>query len=450
MNTEPRKEMYAAEKGLRKVLTKLPVHLVRLVYNNWPWKLLAVFLAVCLWAGLISQDATLTRERVFTDVSVNATGQDNLRRNSGLIVVSGLEPENLKVRMRVNVPQREYTSVAASNYNPRLDLSRITEPGEQTLRISTTSSTAYGIVQDVTPSTFDVMVDEYVTNYRVPVVVNVMGEYPTGYYGGAISLDPSVVALSGPRSIVDEIESIHVDFDVSRLEARAGTVRRALRMRFVDGDGSDVESDLLEVTSADVVLRTIIVEQTLYPTRLIPISGSALTTGQPADGYQVTKVMVSPSVLRAAGEKDALHAVDQLFIENAVDVTGKTESFTASVRARKPAELAYLSADAITVSVTIEPVVISRTFEEVRLSARGTGDGYRVSFSEKSVCAAVSGPQLAVQDLRSAKVTAYVDVTDLEAGEYELPVEFQVEDAAEDAFDFHGTPATVMATIAEK
>ena len=62
----------------------------------------------------------------------------------------------------------------------------------------------------------------------------------------------------------------------------------------------------------------------------------------------------------------------------------------------------------------------------------------------------MSGPQLAVQDLRSAKVTAYVDVTDLEAGEYELPVEFQVEDAAEDAFDFHGTPATVMATIAEK
>ena len=60
------------------------------VINNWPWKLLALFLAVCLWAGLITQDPTLTRERVFTDASVGITGADTLRRN-GLIVVSGLE-----------------------------------------------------------------------------------------------------------------------------------------------------------------------------------------------------------------------------------------------------------------------------------------------------------------------------------------------------------------------
>lgn len=450
MNTEPRRTEHAAAGGLRKVFMKLPARLVRLVYNNWPWKLLAVFLAVCLWAGIISQDATLTRERVFADVSVNVTGQDSLRRNNGLIVVSGLEPENLKVRMRVDVPQREYNSVSASNYNPRLEMTRITEPGEQTVRVSSTSSTSYGIVRDVSPSTFTVMVDEYVTNYRIPVTVDIIGEYPVGYYGGSISLDPSVVALSGPRSIVDEIASIHVDFDVSRLEARAGTVRRALKMRFVDHDGNNVESDLLEVTSADVVLRTIIVAQTLYPTRLIPLSSSALTTGQPADGYQITQVTISPSVLRAAGEPEALNAVEQLFIENAVDVDGKTESFTASVRARKPSELTYLSADALTVSVTIEPVIISRTMENIKLSARGTGDGLRVGFSEKNVSVSVSGPQLALEELRASQVSAYVDVTDLEAGEYELPVEFQIEGADADDFDFHPTPATVLATITEK
>ena len=37
--------------------------LLAFVARNWPWKLLSLVLAVCLWAGLITQDPTLTRER---------------------------------------------------------------------------------------------------------------------------------------------------------------------------------------------------------------------------------------------------------------------------------------------------------------------------------------------------------------------------------------------------
>ena len=56
--------------------------------HNLQWKLLALFLAVCLWVGLILQDPSLTRERVFTDVPLTITGAETLRRN-GFIVVHG-------------------------------------------------------------------------------------------------------------------------------------------------------------------------------------------------------------------------------------------------------------------------------------------------------------------------------------------------------------------------
>ena len=100
---------------------------LKVIINNWTWKLLALFLAICLWVGLITQDPTLTRERVFTDATVSITGAETLRRN-GLIVLSGLEDEVLHARLRVEVPQREYNTVGASNYNPRVELSRITSP----------------------------------------------------------------------------------------------------------------------------------------------------------------------------------------------------------------------------------------------------------------------------------------------------------------------------------
>lgn len=450
MNAEPNKNLPSARDRFAQLLRKTPAGLVRLVYHNWAWKLLALFLALCLWAGLISQDATLTRERVFADVPLNVTGADSLRRNNGLIVLSGLESENLTVRMRVEVPQKEYMNVSYSYYNPRIDLTRITDPGEQTLRITTTTTNTYGGVVDVSPDTITLVVDEYVTNYRVPVSVNVTGEYPEGFYGGSFSLNPSMVAVSGPRTIVDQIARVYVDFDASVLSAREGDMLTALPMRFVDREGGEVQSDLLEVTSAGVVLRTITLGQTLYPTRDIPLSSSALIRGTPARGYEVKSVSISPASLRAAGTEEALAAVEQLFIDAAVDVSGATESFTATVRARKPSELEYLSAETVIVSVEIEQTDISRTFDGVKLSARGTGSGLNAALSHKTLSVALTGPQLMLENLRAAKVTAYVDVTDLQEGEYELPVEIAIEGEPMAGVSFLTTPATVLAAITPK
>lgn len=447
MNLEPKKSGDQPRVSLRKALKNAPRHGWMLLYHNWPWKLLALFLAVCLWAGLISQDATLTRERVFNDVAISVTGADSLRRNSGLIVLSGLEEDALSVRLHVNVPQREYNSVSASNYNPRVDLTRITGTGEQTLRINTTSTSTYGTVRAVTPETVTVVVDEYVTNYRVPVSVNQTGAYPQGYYGGAPTANPSVVTLSGPKSLVDRITRICVDFDASRLAAKEGKVRTALPMRFLTDEGEEIESSLLEVTSADVVLRTIIVEQELYPTRAVPLSTKVLTKGEPALGYQLKGVTVSPSVLLAAGDAESLNAEEALFIDEPVDISERSESFTVEVRLKKPSELEYISANAVTLTVEIAPITVSRTFDGIKLYARGIGQGLSVKLGVKTLSVALTGPQLVVNNLRSANISGYVDVSGLEAGDYELPIQLHVEDRDMSALSYTATPSTVSVTL---
>lgn len=446
MNSQP---MRNSPPSILSRLARALRHLVRMVIHNWPWKLLAILGAVCLWAGLISQDPTLTRERVLSDASINVSGADYLRRNNSLIVISGLEPENLNARLTVEVPQRAYSTAAASNFNPRVDLTRITEPGEQTLKVLTTSTSTYGTVTEISPAVLTVQVDEYVTNYRVPVSANVTGEYPDGFYGGALTLEPTTVAVSGPASIVDQVACICVDFDTSSLSARAGKVRISMPMRFLDKDGNDMDSSLLEVSSAGVVLRSILAQQTLYPMREIALSTAALTSGEPAEGYQVKKVSLSPSTVLAAGAEDTLSALEELFLNNTVDIAGASESFTETLRLKKPSGLEYLNVDSVTVSVEIEPVLVSRTFDSVKLFARGASAGQRVALGVKTLAIALTGPQLSVEALRASNVTAYVDVTDLEAGQYELPVELHVEGAATDAFAFLPTPATVAVTITE-
>ena len=58
--------------------------------ENWGTKLLALFIAVALWAGLITQDPALTRTKSFRNVAVTVSGADTLRRN-GYVVISDLD-----------------------------------------------------------------------------------------------------------------------------------------------------------------------------------------------------------------------------------------------------------------------------------------------------------------------------------------------------------------------
>ena len=427
-------------------LRETPGRIFKIIVNNWPWKLLALFLAVCLWAGLITQDPTLTRERVFADAHLSITGAETLRRN-GLIVVSGLEEEHLLARLRVEVPQREYNTVSYTNYNPRVELSRITQAGEQEIKLYATSTTAYGTVADIYPSTLNVVVDEYVTNYRIPVSVNVIGEYPEGFYGSAFTRDPSLVALSGPKTVVDQVARIYVDYDASLLKPEAGEVATALPMRIVDREGNEIVSDLLEITSSGVVLRSIIIEQDLYAVRELPVSELDLISGEPAKGYRVSGVSISPNILRAAASEEVLNDLQTLFVESTVSVEGANETFTTALRVRKPNEVAYLNTTNINVTVTIEPVIVSSSFSSVKLGVRGAASGLRAKADTSSLSVVVTGPQLLVESLRSSKISAYVDASGLEAGEYILPVQFQAEGEDAQALSFESTPATVVVTI---
>ena len=386
-------------------------------------KLLSLLLAVCLWAGLITQDPNLTRERRFTNVPITLTGEDILRRN-GLIVLTGLEEENLQLEsFRAQVPQRSYDSVTVSNYNPRIDLSRISQTGEQDVKVLFTSSSTYGTIEGANPENFRIVVDEYVTNYRVPVRLNLIGDYPEGFHAASPVLEPGTVSVSGPRSLVDQVVTVQVDFDLTSLTPRAGVSRLAIPLKFMDEAGNPIESKLLEAASANTVLRTITVEQRLYESKKLNVSYNAMLTGEPARGYEVTNVTAEPSGIIAAGDPAVLETIESIFADDPISVSGKSESFAAVITLRKPAELAYLSAKTATVYVEIEPDIVSRDFSDVRISVKNVPTGLKATLPQKDTTVTVTGPMLLVEAIRSNNLQLSVDVTGLEAGEHVLPVE---------------------------
>lgn len=418
--------------------------LLNMLTRRLGYKILALVIAVALWAGLIIQDPDITREKTFSGVSVSVTGEETMKRN-GYIVVSDLDAALSDVSLRVNVPQMQYTNATAAAYNVSVNLSRLSETGTQEVRITTTNSSTYGTVSEVSPSVIEVEVEEYVSRYRIPVSIITTGTAPEGYYATTPTLEPMRVTVSGPRSQIDSVVRAEATLDLSQLPAREGTVRTAIPFRLVDIDGNEVNSDLVQVTSESVLLDTVTAEQALYPYTTLTLSEVGLVTGQPAEGYEIKGITVSPTTLIGAGRSENLSMLDTVFADSLIDVTGLTESATAQLRLRKPSELQYLSTDTINVAVEIGPVVTERTFSDAKVTLTGVASNLRGKLDSTTAGVTLRGEELALKALRANAVTLVCDASGLTAGTWDLPVVCTLA-----GFEATVLPATIRVTLTEK
>lgn len=326
----------------------------RILAYRWPWKVLSVILAVLLWGGLISQNPSLTREKYFQDVTVSVINKDTLQR-AGLVVVKGLE-DLPPIRMRADVPQKMYDTVTSSNYNLRVDLSRITQTGTQKLPIIFTNTSNYGNVTWLSVNEITVEVDDYITKRRIPVQLNETGTVPAGFYATAPSVDPTMVNISGPRSIIQNVVRCVATYNNSLLSPAARTQFNAVPFRLYDNTDAPINSNLVEVTSESILLDSLLVEQTLYRLQPITINQSGITTGKPAKGYVVKNITVDPAMLNVAGDNELMETLTLLDVEAPIDITGATDTLIRSVKIKRPENAYHISANAVYVTITIEPI----------------------------------------------------------------------------------------------
>lgn len=324
------------------------------LHNGWI-KLTAVLISVILWAGLISQDETLTRDKTFNNVPVNISGTDSAKRN-GYIVISDMDALLNEVSITAAVPQHQYEDADPSVYNLRLDLSKITGTGEQELKLQTSTSGVYGRVTSVNPATVNVEVEEYTARYRIPVSVSVDGQTPTGWYMSTPSVDLPLITVSGPKSIVNTITRGKVFLNPEDLEWTEGSSLISLPLQLFNRAGEVVESNLLEVTYDNVPVDTVIVEQMIMPTKTFDLSDMITTTGNPANGYEVRSIQISPETLTVAAHGEVLEQMTEpALMQRTINIRNLKETTTFQIKITKPSDEAVLSNDTVTVVVEIGP-----------------------------------------------------------------------------------------------
>jgi YbbR domain-containing protein len=259
------------------------------------------------------------------------------------------------VRIKVDVPQKYYNQVSASNYNVRVDLSKIRSAGEQVLPVVATSSATYGTVTDISVSQVTVVVEEYVMRSKIPVRLETIGEAPAGFYGGAASVDPVYVAIAGPRSQVENVVRCVAQYDMAYLPAQNGTERTAVPFILYDRADQLVPQDDISVSTGGVLIDSITVEQTLFPINKVFVATAGLTAGTPEKGYEVKSISVEPAFVSIAFSYADTKRSEYIYPQDAIDLSGLKESTVVAVSLKRPSDTIYMSTDTVYVTVDIGP-----------------------------------------------------------------------------------------------
>lgn len=389
----------------------------------------SVLCAMMLWSVLVAADGTLTREKVFTDVELTMTGADTLKTN-GYIVVDDAQSVLPTVRLTVEVTQSNYSRATAANFSPRVDVSKIRATGEQTVEI-TFGSSVYGKVISCEPSSVTLNVERYISSNRIPVVVETEGTLKEGLWMETPSLDPTYIAVSGPRSVVNSIKRVAAKFDLGLLNGESVTQRNAVPFVLEDAEGKPVDTSKLRTTYQSILIDTVTVETDVYPQKALPIDTTGAYTGEPAEGYEVTGVTVQPDTVLVAADAGVLEQMSAAVLDAPIDITDATTSQSVTVRIKKLTDAQNMSIGETLVRIEIAEKQRERTFKNVPILITGVQETQQVKLSSKSAHVTLSGPYHFIENLTADDIILNVDLAGLAAGEHLVGIACRVANAPE-------------------
>ena len=326
------------------------------LHNGW-LKLIAILISLVLWSGLVSQDASITRDKTFQNVNVNVLGMDTLMRN-GYIVVSDLNEILSDITAVAAVPQMQYESAEASAYNLRIDLSRLKGTGMQELKILSTGSAAYGKIVNTVPAVLNVEVEEYSVRQRIPVSVKVGGEYQNGWYRNWYmpnpNVDPTLITVSGPRDLAQSISIARVFIDPDKLEWAEGTLWTTGEIKLYNRAGEEIQSPLLDITTEGTTIDTVLIEGNVLPTKSFSVSNMIEMQGEVKEGFRLVSFKVSPETVTVAARNEVLEQMNELALDRNISLEDLEETTVFQLKVQKPSEDAVLSNETVTVTAEIE------------------------------------------------------------------------------------------------
>ena len=398
------------------------------LFQNMTLKMASLAGAIIIWLIIMNiNDPVVTR--IIYDVPVNVVNTSYIE-SMGLSYKISDGYDTVAVTVRGNRSLVE--SLTSSRFNVTADLTQIisleTDPVMVPLTVYCPSISSENLT--ASPRNINIDIEEMVSKEFV-INATASGTTPAnGFEVGEMTVEPETVTIRGPGTLIDKIERVNAIVDVTGI--RTDKDMEPV-IRITDKNGEQITDTQMSYLSMNVTEEEMTVHVTVYAVR----SGVSLkveTSGEPASGYTVGNIAVTPSTLSVVGSRAVLDMLEQngntitiTADSGLVDVTDKVSDVSVKIDIRQilPEGLSLASQISTTavVSVQILPANSrSVTVETRNIDISGLTDGRSCVFESSSLEIKIQGSPEILDGLSASDLRASVDLSGLMIGRQKVPV----------------------------
>ena len=372
--------------------------------------LISLLLAIMVWAFAINE-LNPVLDNDYGPVPVNFIGTEHFAENN-LMMISG---QNSVMRVRVEGQYSSYEGFSVKDISVTADLSDLDTPGDYQLSGSKVKVNVLADDLKVTsysPKNLSVTIDRVVSR-EYPVIAQVSGSPAAGYRYREPELGMENVMVTGPETVLDQIDSVLVSVEANALSE---SMVYTAPVVFVDAEQNVIQSEFLtpEVNEIDVTIR--ITKEGEIPLRVDIIPSETLD----ADEVSVT---IDPETIPVHADQSILENYEALTLGQ-IDLSTLTLSGVYTFPIQLPGRLTPIGDIPAAAEVTVE--VKDRAFKHLVVTDFELTDvavsPAHAEVQTQSVTVTVTGPRKIVEKLTEENMTVSLSYNSsvLGMGEHEL------------------------------
>ncbi|HUM82679.1 MAG TPA: CdaR family protein [Lachnospiraceae bacterium] len=391
-------------------------------------KIASLVLAFLLWLVIINvNDPQVTR--TLSDVPVNIT-------NASYVESMGLSYKIATGFDKVSVTLRGNRSVieplSEKDITATADLTQIVNISSDPVMVPVTVTAPGGTSAEITatPGSIQITLEEMVSKNFVMTASRKDTKPANGYQVGDMSVNPEKITIRGPGSVIDKIDHVEAQVDLSGLAADADLKPQ---IKVIDKNGEELSATEMSYLTLSLSSADVTVHVTLYSV-VTNIALDVTPYGSPGKGYQVGTVTATPSTLSLVGSKEALAGLqdqgNMIIVSaesEAVNVSGATSDLDVKVDIEQFLPQGISLADGVSSTVVVSVQILpynSKSFsvETKNITVNGLPQGYHCVFLLDKIEVKVSSTDENLNTFDASRIQASVDLTGLAVGTQNVPV----------------------------
>ena len=387
------------------------------IMHNLSLKMLSLLAALVVWLIIINiEDPTISKN--ITGIPVEVINENSISEAGKCYVLDDTD----SVDIRVRGPKSVIDKVKESDFKAVADLSKYSITNAVPVEVKFDSTREFSVQPEIIygeSNSINILLDDFVTqSFEVDTVIK--GVVNDGYYisKDEIVLNDKKVKISGPESLIDEVNKVSVTIDVSDIKEET-TVMASIKA--YDAYGAKIESDRM-IYNRDTV------NVTVKPLIKKDIPIKVAVKGKAKKGYKENNIKSSVESISIAGNQDSVKAIGVITLE--VNISNKNKNIKKKFDLTK-----YISStvklissqDEAEVTIDFEKLVTKTiNFKSSDIKFINIRQGLLNKFDkDKKLSIKIRGLEKDVKNVTYTELVPYIDLGKLEVGKHKVKVKLE-------------------------